>query len=185
VELERRKFLGSLTFPAIYEVKKGAGEGNGKPVKDFTEFIEPDNREIRRIADDTEFHMLGDLEVIFPDFVQFEAVTDQRQYGEDDKWISGPEFIERDFRGDCEDYSAFCTSVFLAMDVPARSLWDSGEEGKMGHVATEVRYGDEYWITDTEDPGVFYSRPEYNSMEEWNFEKMIDDTTVEVYREDW
>lgn len=161
-----------------------------KDYDSFTELIEPDDPEVKRLAERTDIGRLGaSLSVIFPEEVEFHPRDDVEYFGEDEYRSRPAEYIKNDFHGDCDDYSIFNTSLIQAKgsvqseEIEARSVLDT-REGKE-HVLTEVKYEDEYWVTDVRFPGRFYRRDRFIEEVDWQPQRLISDDSIENYESNW
>lgn len=149
----------------------------------FAELIDPEDPEVERVAGETGMAKLGSLLVNYPDRIEFQPASDEEVFGQNDYWSRPSEYIENDFRGDCDDYSIFNTSLFLAKDIDSRSVFDL-REGR-GHVLTEIKYDGDYWVTDVRDAGDFYLRSRFNESVDWKPEKMTGGEQIEPYDPSW
>lgn len=152
-------------------------------LRHFQELVDPEDSEVERIAEATGFGVLTGLVVKFPEEVSFERASDEEVHGEEDVWADPSTYIENDFRGDCDDYSIFTTSVLNAheKDMEARSVLDVENE----HVYTELKYDGGRWITDVRAPDEFFTREAFRENVEWEPAYMVNSQVAEEYDPEW
>lgn len=152
-------------------------------LRDFAELINPESPEVEDLAENTGVSKISNPDINYPEKVDFKPDSDQEVFGEKDHWSSPSEYIENDFRGDCDDYSIFNTSLLLAKGIEARSVFGmlAGEK----HILTELKYNDEYWTTDVRDAGKAYIRGNFVNNNDWEPCNMTDGEVVDIYSWDW
>lgn len=156
---------------------------NSENLEEFAELINPENPEVKYLAENTGVSKITYPDINYADEIDFKPGTDQEIFGEKDHWSSPSEYIENDFRGDCDDYSIFNTSLLQAKDIETRSVFGMLAGGK--HVLAELKWENEYWITDVNDAGTAYMRGSFADNNDWEPEKMTDGEIVEDYSWEW
>lgn len=186
--MERRGFLQlsvSAGVLSLVDIRKSARTFVGtvslaSAYTHYQDYITPEVAIVERFASEAE---VTDAEIRFPGDPEFEYVTDPERDGVG-YWQTPQQYYEHSFRGDCEDYAFFFSSVLEAMGYDTRVVF--GLLDREAHALTEFYTGDGYAITGVTDPKTVTSRSTFRDVARWRPVAMFGvDTAWQPYDPQW
>lgn len=150
---------------------------------DYQDYVTSEAPEVKKIGNLIEFRP-EPPEVFDKGYLRdLRYATDRQNLKTPDGWQKPEEYLQRK-KGDCEDYALAMASLGNIKDYDTRIV--IGALDGQGHVLTEIKLDEEYFIMSVGDPDRLRPRDRFEDTHEWNQALSFgSDESLQVYEPDW